>query len=122
MLLCYLPIKQGEEINLKLCLVPDKPDMLTLPIEIDKFSPTIPAIVRLSAEESCTVAVDPQDNQLIISSLAPSRIYLTPNLSQFPGMHTGHIKVVRYEDDSLRTFYSRDKVTWEEWVANYERK
>lgn len=122
MLLCYLPIKQGIEVALKLCIVPDKTDEISLPIEIDKLDLTSAAVVRVGADEACTVSEDETDNQLVISALVPARIFLTPNLPQYPGMNTQHIKIVKYNDGAIRTFYSRDKIKWEEWIANQERK
>ncbi len=122
MLVCYMPIQKGDEIELKLCLVADKPDVFSLPVEIDKLDLTGAAVLRVGPDEACVVLQDPADNQMIISAMIPARIYLTPNLSQFPGINTQHLKVVKYDDGSYRTYFSRDKIKWEEWVANQERK
>lgn len=122
MLICYMPIRNGNETDLKLCLVADKPDELSLPVEIDKLDLTGAAVLRVGPEEACVVLQDPSDNQMIISAMIPARIYLTPNLSQFPGINTQHIKVIKYNDGTYRTYYSRDKVEWVEWIANQERK
>lgn len=64
--------------------------------------------------------IDKADGSLIISSIMPAAIYLTPNLPQTPGFKVRRIKVLSGENGP-RVFYDRDKGSWDEWFANKER-
>ena len=122
MFLCYMTLPDQDSTSIQLCLVPDKHDPLSLPTRIDNLFPTAAAVLRVGEMEAASVAFDEKDNSIIISAMEPNKIYLTPNLAQFPGLSTRHIKVILNESGDHETFQSRDKKTWEPWIANQERK
>ena len=119
MLLCYMVVERAGNFSHQLCLVPDKADSLSKPIIVDELTPTTAAVFRVGAEEVLTVSYDRED--LLLAGLEPAIIYLTPNLSAFPGMKAKYVKITRSSGGQHRTFYSKDKNKWEEWVANRER-
>ncbi len=106
---------------MRLCFTPDKPDSITVPILLDDLFPTGCAVIRVGAEEALVVSSDSSESTIILNAIEPSSIFLTPNVAQFPGMKTKYLKVQRYADGSYRSFYSRDKSKWEDWVPNRER-
>jgi len=120
MLLCYASGLGAQRDETDLCIVPDKPDLLSVPIRVRDFQPTIAAFHRVGPEEGVTVSVDETDGGLIIAALNPGSIYLTPNLSQSPGFKVRKVKV--FEDNGqFRTLYEREGKGWDEWIANRER-
>ena len=122
MFFCYMMVERNNVTKSELCVVPDKPDPLALPILVRELFPTTAAVFRVGAEEAMIVAPDEQDGQMVITALEPAAVYLTPNLAQFPGMRARRVKIVPF-GDTVRTFYSKDRqAPWEEWVANREKR
>lgn len=121
MLYCFMAIERKGEVRHDLCLVPDKPDMLALPIRVEELMQTDAAVFRVGAEEAMTVTIDSRENTIHISALEPALIYLTPNLAAFPGMRARHLKVQVLGEGRYRTFYSKDKARWDEWTPSKER-
>ena len=121
MLLCYMPIEEEGKVTNELALVPDKPDLLSRPVPIRSLFPTRAAVFRIGAEEALTIASESTNRQLILSALEPALIYLTPNLSQFPGFAAKHVKITISENSQIQTYHSRDRNHWDEWVANKVR-
>jgi hypothetical protein len=119
MLYCFMAIEREGRVSHELCLVPDKVDPLAVPVKIDDLMPTDAAVFRIGQEEACTVTN--QGGELIISAWEPALVYLTPNLSAFPGIRAKHVKVVKTGEKSYRTYYSKDKSRWEEWTPSRER-
>lgn len=122
MFLCYMIVNRNNQSKAELCIVPDKVDPLASPILIRELFPTTSAVFRVGAEEAMTVSADEQDGQMVITALEPASVYLTPNLAAFPGMRARRIKIVPV-GEGVRTYYAKDRnSSWEEWVANRERK
>lgn len=120
MLLSYI-VGFGEKgHDLELCLVPDKPDVLSKPVPVSSLFPTVAAVLRIGPDESVSITSEPTEGAIIVSGIAPATIYLTPNLPQSPGFKAKRIKIV-HSGGEFRTFYDRDKGTWDEWIANRER-
>ena len=121
MLLCYMPVEEEGRVTNELAIVPDKPDLLSRPVPVRVLFPTVAAVFRIGTDEALTVSSESTSRQLIISALEPSAIFLTPNLPQFPGFNTKHIKIVIGENGQIQTFHSRDRKSWDEWIANKVR-
>lgn len=109
-----------DEIDL--CLVPDKPDILSVPVRVKDISPTVAAFLRIGPDEGITATFDEQEQAVVITALTPASIYLTPNLPQAPGYRVKRVKVLLNEKGDYRTLYEREGKGWEEWVANRERQ
>ncbi len=122
MFYCFMAIERNGQVTHELCIVPDKPDPLALPIRIDQLQPTHSAVFRVGQEEAMVVTVDERENAMIISALEPALVYLTPNLSAFPGMRARHLKITKTGPGQYRPFHSKDKTRWEEWTPSIERK
>jgi len=121
MILCFASGLGVNRDETDLCIVPDKPDLLSVPIRVRDFQPTVAAFHRVGPEEGVVVMMDPTDGGLVISALVPGSIYLTPNLMVAPGFKVRKIKI--FEEDGLyRTMYEREGKGWEEWTANKERQ
>lgn len=120
MFLAFVSGLGPDRIETDLCLVPDKPDIMTVPMRIRDIVPETAASYRIGAEEAVCAMIDPADGALVIAALNPGSIYLTPNLMVSPGFKVRKIKVV-IEGERYRTFYERERAGWEEWVANKER-
>ena len=122
MFLCYMMVTRNDATKAELCVVPDKLDALSMPILIRDLFVTTAAVFRVGAEEAMVIGPDEQDGHMVITALEPAAVYLTPNLSAFPGMRVRRAKVVP-SGSSFRTFYAKDRNSgWEEWIANRERK
>lgn len=123
MLLCYMTIVRNGQTRNELCIVPDKVDPLAMPIVVRELFPTTAAVFRVGAEEAMTIAADEQDGQMVITALEPAAMYLTPNLAQYPGMRARRVKIVPIGESQIKTYFSKDRASsWEEWVANRERR
>jgi hypothetical protein len=116
-----MPVEEAGRVVNELALVPDKSDALSRPVPIRTLFPTRAAVFRIGSEEALTVSSDSTSRQIIITGLEPALIYLTPNLSQFPGISAKHVKIMISETGEIQTFHSRDKNHWEEWIANKVR-
>ena len=119
----YLAYYTGLGVNhdeTDLCLITEKVDALTVPVRIRDLRPNPAAMHRVGPEEAVFMTIDSRDNGLVITPYPPGAIYLTPNLNQAPGFRTKRIKVVR-EGNQYHVFWDKERVGWEEWVANRER-
>lgn len=121
MFLCFMAIERSGKVTHDLCLVPDKQDPLALPIRIEDLEPTDAAVFRVGENEAVVVTIDPSDGGSILAPCEPALIYLTPNLVQYPGMRAKFAKVVKIGERKYRTFFSKDKSKWEEWVPSRPR-
>ncbi|MBP9839312.1 MAG: hypothetical protein KBC84_11465 [Proteobacteria bacterium] len=117
-----MTVQNQGQLSLELCLAPDKPDPLSFPTPINSLFTTTTALIRVGQDEACKVTYEEKDSCLIISAQEPAKIFLTPNLSQFPGFSSKHIKLAQQADGHFQTYHSRDRSHWEPWVANQERK
>ncbi len=121
MFLCFMAISREGKVTHELCLVPDKPDPLAMPIKIDDLKPTEAAVFRVGQEEGLVVTRDHSDGAILLAPMKPSFIYLTPNLAQFPGMRADFVKIISLGEKQYRTYYSKDKSRWDEWTPHRER-
>jgi hypothetical protein len=122
MVLCFVAGLGLNQDEIDLCLVPDKPDSLSVPVRVKDLSATVAAFQRIGPEEGVTTTFDEQDGALVINALNPASIYLTPNLPQSPGYRVRKVKILLSQDGSYRTLYEREGKGWEEWIANRERQ
>jgi len=120
MVLCFSSGLGPNRDESDLCIVPDKPDMLSVPVRIRDFRPTVAAFHRIGPEEGVNITFDQADGGLIIAALTPGSIYLTPNLAQAPGYRVKKIKIFE-ADGEYRTLFEREGKGWEEWISNRER-
>lgn len=121
MVLCFAGGLGINKDEIDLCLVPDKPDILSVPIRISDMFDTVAAFIRLGPEEGVNVKVDEQDGGIIITALSGAPIYLTPNLNLSPGYKVKKMKIFK-EEGQYRTYFEREGKGWEEWISNRERE
>ncbi len=102
----------------ELCLIPEKPDMLSRPVVVDYLFETKCAIYRLSPQEVFTIALDPKDNGLVIRAVKPTAVCITPNFADKPATKVTELKIIREGAKAYRILYipdtSGDKA-WREW-------
>jgi len=120
MFLCFMAIEREGKVRHELCLVPDKPDPLSLPVRIEDLEPTDSAVFRIGESEAVVVSIE-TDGSTLLAPCDPALIYLTPNLVQYPGMRAKYAKVQKIGERRYRTFFSKDKAKWEEWVPTRPR-
>ena len=121
MLYCFMVIERNGVYSHELCIVPDKPDSLSLPIRIADLQPTHAAVFRVGSEEVMTVTFDERESAMHITPHEPALVYLTPNLAAFPGVRAKHLKIQKMGNNEYRTYYSKDKQRWDEWTPSKER-
>ncbi len=120
MLLSYLTRTKDGNDYVDLCIVPDKPDSLTVPTSIFMLGETPSAVFRLSGEEAFIANID-TDGGLIIQPLEPAGLYLTLNLAIRPGLRVKRIKLMRSDNRTCRVFFEKERQGWEEYQANRQR-
>jgi hypothetical protein len=121
MLLCFASGLGPNRDESDLCIVPDKPDLLSVPVRMRDFQETIAGFHRIGPEEGVSITFDQSDGGMVIAALPPGSIYLTPNLSQSPGFKVRKVKIFDTEG-RYKTLYEREGKGWEEWNANRERQ
>ncbi len=120
MVLCFvsgLGINKDEQ---DLCLMPDKPDILSVPVRVRELRETRAAFHRLGPDEGVNVTFD-DDGGVVIAAMVPGSVYLTPNLPQAPGFRARKVKIFLEDNGEFRTLYEREGKGWEEWISNKER-
>ena len=108
-----------------LCLIPDKPDQFSVPVRVDTLRVTEAAVFRLGPEEALTVEKDPEDGGLVLVPFFPAKLYLTPDLPQYPGMGVKKAKIFISRDGVYSIYYVQDKDaqgTWREWIPSRDKR
>lgn len=111
----------GADKNPELCIVPDKPDQMSVAAIVDTFIPTDAAIYRCGPFESMRVRRGEAENSLIFEPMIPSKLYVTPNLSDRPGVAAKKIQVVIKGERQYEVTYIADsdsRGTWKKWSPN----
>lgn len=106
---------QGEAGEL--CIVADKASGYSIPVKVKTLRPTDAAVHLISNEEAVTVAIDANDQGMIISPVRPSMLYLTPNMPEKPGFKVDKVKVIPQANNTYRCFFDRGR-GWENWTPN----
>lgn len=117
MYLAYCLIAESGTSSLRLCMVPDKPDEISIPIPVDRFINCEAAICRVGLGDSCTIKWLEEEQSFLIKSVSPSRMYLTPELPTKPGVWVTRIKVKK-QGASYTTLYGQERDEadqWKEW-------
>lgn len=122
MLLSYLTRTNKDGVDyVDLCIIPDKPDLLTVPTSIFLLGETTAAVYRVGPEEAFITNID-SDGGLIIQPMEPAGLYLTLNLAIRPGLRVKRIKLTRVGNSrDCKVQYERDRGGWEDYVANRQR-
>ena len=111
----------GEENQRpELCILPDKPSVLTKVCRVKHLVETSYAVHMLSGEEGFTVQLE-DDGFVVVSPLSPVKLYITPNRPERPGFSVNAVKVKFPEQESKRApevFFMRDRKGWEAWNPN----
>lgn len=107
------------------CIVADKPSAYSKPVPIRLLKSTVSAVQLISNEEGVTIDVDRADNGIVIRTIKPCKLYLTPNLPEKPGFSVERIKIVSIGESKYRVYYAREasggagsQRDWEEWNPN----
>jgi len=118
-------VHTSEQHYPELCIVADKPSELYKPIPIRLLRPTDCGVQLISNEEGIRVELDPSDNGIIITTIRPCKLYITPNLPEKPGMSVERIKAIPFEDGNYKVLYAKATIggagsekDWEEWNPN----
>lgn len=100
-----------------LCIVPDKPDQFSSLVPVDSLIPTDCAYHRLSGHESLTVWKDEADGSVVMQPNVPSKLFITPDIHDRPGVAVAKLKVARNEQGYLVTYIQEGdpSSTWKEW-------
>ncbi|NLF25226.1 MAG: hypothetical protein GX589_06155 [Deltaproteobacteria bacterium] len=119
MLFAYMLCSGLQSEHAELCLIPERPDQFSVPVRIESLEPTEAAVFRVGPTEAITVKVDPHDRGLIIEPFPPTKIHITPDLPQYPGVNVKKLKVLKLAERSYRTLFQQEKdrnEEWREWV------
>lgn len=120
MLVAYLTrIRDGKDYT-DLCIIPDKPDLLTVPTSLFTLGETPVAVYRIGPEESFITNIEP-DGALVITPIEPAGLYLTLNVAVRPGMRVKRVKVIRTGEKSCKIYFEKERAGWEEYLANRQR-
>lgn len=113
---CYGPQMEQPE----LCLIPEKVDQFSFPVPLTTLFETKSAVIRIGHTEGIRVRIDPDDNGMIIDPILPSRVFLTPNQPDRPGLMAKNLKVVFRSDGSFDAFFKDEgrEAQWKPWKPN----
>ena len=121
MLLSYMTrINKDGEDYIDLCIIPDKPDNLSIPTSVFMLTETVAAVYRVGPEEAFITNLD-TDGALIIQAMEPAGLYLTLNVAIRPGLRVRRIKLFRNPDRTCRVQYEKDRGGWIDYQANLQR-
>ncbi len=118
MFLAYVYVNTPEYRGLELTLVPDKPDQFSLPIPVDSLVETTAALLRISPLEAMVVKKDPEGDILILEPAAPSKLFITPDLHDKPGVSVKTMRIQFFGGRNYQITYIQDadtSNTWREW-------
>ena len=124
MLFAYMNCFGVESAHAELCLVPDRPDQFSVPVRIESLEATEAAVFRVGPVEAVTIKIDALDRGLIIEPLSPAKLFVTPDLPQYPGVHVKKLKVLKLAERRYRTLFQQEKdrgEEWREWVPYREK-
>lgn len=124
MLICYLTAGGVENARTILCITPDKVDDFSQPVPVTSLRVTDCAIHRVSGLEAMTVKQDADDGGILIEPYKPSKLYITPNLHDKPGVSVTIMKILKLEDTSYQVWYIQEgdnSSTWKQWTPLVQR-
>ena len=106
-----------------LCIVPDKPDEFSSLVPVDSLIPTDCAYHRVSGQETLTIWKDQGDGGTVMQANVPSKLYITPDLHDRPGVAVARLKVLRSESGYEVTYIQEGDPasTWKEWNPTKRR-
>jgi hypothetical protein len=125
MLLAFMHCFGAQSNCAELCIVPDKPDQFSVPVRVDTLEVTDAAVLRLGPIEAITVRLDPRDNGMVIEPMFPAKLFITPDLPQYPGVHVKRLKILRTAERQYQVYFLHDKdreEDWRAWHANHRDK
>ena len=109
--LCTLPGKEDEYP--RLCMVPDKLSPSITPVNL-RFAVTTDAAVQFLSPDEGYVVRQADSGFTEIEPLAPSILYLTPNVPSRPGFSVDKVKFKILGDNNYEVHFERGK-GWEKW-------
>jgi len=115
MLFGYVPVQVDDQEEVRLCVLPSAPDIMSRPLRLDLIKPTKTAVYFLSPQEAVMSHWDEEKNALVVVSVIPSVIYLTPDLPDKPGIMARKLRIKENENGEVAVEYAR-KVE-EPWIA-----
>lgn len=123
MFLSYVTCGQLEAARPVLCIVPDKPDQFSSLIPVASLGETVCAYHRASALETFTVARDEADGGMVLQALTPSKLFITPDLHDKPGVAVALLKILETEKGVVVSYIQEGdpSATWKEWNPNKRR-
>lgn len=101
-----------------LCIVPDKPDQFSNLIPMSALCESDSAYMRVSGLEALLVRVDQEDQCFVLEPVAPSKLYITPDLHDKPGVSVRALKVVPLAENRYQVFFIQEidsSGNWKEW-------
>ena len=119
MLLCYLYVQTSTGIKPQLSVIADKPDLISLPVPVEELIVTDSAIIRVGPGEALKVAQDPKGG-VVLSALTGAKLFLTPDLSDRPGVIVKFIRLTKV-DDHFEVYFRQEKDgpnDWRKWQPN----
>ena len=123
MFLAIVTVGDVESARPVLCVVPDKPDEFSNLVPFDSLIPTDCAYHRVSGQETLTVWKDEGDGGVLMQPNVPSKLFITPDLHDRPGVAVARLKVLRTENGYLVTYIQEGDPAsqWKEWNPNKRR-
>ena len=124
MLLSYVHCFGPQSEQPELCIVPDKPDQFSVPARVDTIGVTDAGVFRVGPAETFVAKVDPEDGGLIIEPVKPSKLFITPDLPEQPGVKARSIKILKNEEGRCKSYYLADRPDekhWQEWDPTKKR-
>jgi hypothetical protein len=118
MLLAYVHCFGSEADCPELCIVATKPDSFSVPVRIDSLVETEAGIYCLSLTEAMVVRKDPGDGGIILEPLRPTKLFLTPDLHDQPGLTVRKAKVVKKGERRYESFFLQERHAegdWQKW-------
>ncbi len=99
-----------------LCVMAEKPSAFSTPILVDSLIQTTFGVHFVSLEEGMLVTRESGADAIIISPVAPARLYLTPNRPERPGFSVSKVRIEKSGQDYIVNF-DRER-GWEPWTPN----
>ena len=124
MFLAIVTVGEIESARPVLCIVPDKPDQFSSLVPVDSLIATDCAYHRVSPSESLTIWKDEGDGGMVMQANVPSKLFITPDIHDRPGLAVARLKILRVEGGYQVSYIQESDPSnaWKEWNPNKRKQ
>jgi len=113
-LLAHVAFNDSRGDYVRLCVVPDEANHLSVPVWVDLMLQSDASVFWIGPREAVTVKVE--QNSKIIAPVPPAFFYLTPDSPNRPGTKVGRVKIDFLDEGHYRVFFAKERdEKWYPW-------